>query len=106
MRDDSTDDAAPGLADVATSGPERAGRSDAAPLGRGTLTTADLRAFTDDQIRQRVLSDVISVGARATHDEMSTARFADGYQDDPAEARHLRLLTDRISRAFTVAGQR
>jgi hypothetical protein len=78
----------------------------AASMIGGTLTTADLRALTDDQIRQRVLSDVISVGARATHDEMSTARFADGYQDDPAEAEHFRLLTDRISRAFTLAGRR
>ncbi len=72
----------------------------------GTLTLADLGAFTDDQIRQWVLSDVISVGACATHDEMSTVRFADGYRDDPAEAEHFRLLADRIGRAFALAGDR
>jgi hypothetical protein len=78
----------------------------AASMISGTLTPADRRAFTDDQVRQWVLSDVIGVGACETHDEMSTARFADGYRDDPPEARYFRLLTDRVSRAFTLAGQR
>lgn len=77
-----------------------------ASMVSGTLTTADLRAFTDDQIRQWVLSDVISVGACATHDEMSTSRFADGYRDDPAEAEHFRMLTDRIGGAFRLEGER
>jgi hypothetical protein len=76
----------------------------AASMVSGTLTTADLCAFTDDQIRQWVLSDVISVGACGTHDEMSTTRFADGYGDDPSDADHFRLLTTRIVRAFTLAG--
>ncbi len=78
----------------------------AAGMVSGTLTMADLRTCTDDQIRQWVLSDVISVGACAIHDEMSTQQFADGYQDDPAEADHFRRLADRIGQAFTLAGER